>query len=559
MVERSGVTIDGMRKRNVDPSNRVVGFDGPEKRTMNKTRRMQSSAISRPNTTKMKRRASSDFGLEKNDVALKKARLKANEDFLKPVSTFEFDLSSKELKPDYDLRHRDEAEAPRKHSKKNKNKKSHKGVIALLIIVFVLAACVGGFLVWGDKLISKLTGGNSGIFDFIGAISSNVKLKTDDKGRTNVLIFGTSGYDMDGEEGGGVHDGAQLTDSIMVVSIDQETGDTAMVSLPRDLYVGNTCTSTGKVNEVYFCANLSGTDEAGGAEALKTVMKEIFGIDIQYRVHVDWAALVQIVDSLGGITVTLDEDIEDTWTNTFIKAGEPVTLNGEQALGLARARHGTEMGDFTRGNSQQKILGAIQRKLVENGIDLGTALGLVDVVGDNIRMDFNIEELKTLFYLAKDISIDEMRQIPLIDYKNNIYYLSTAMMNNISYVVPAAGMKNYTAIQKYIQQALISDPAAREDAAIAVLNGSGEVGVAAAEKAKLEEAGFANVKAGDAPDGEYTEKYYVYDVTGEKPASIKKVTEKYNVNARPATEIPEGVDTTGLDIIVIIGGSTTAE
>lgn len=546
---RSGVTIDGMRSRNNAPVRRVVGFESPKNNT---SLRRRTSSINRDS---LKNEAPA-----RSEISLKKARLKANEDFLKPVSTLEFDLSSKELKPDYSLRHRDETEAPRKHAKKNKSKKkSHKVTIILLVIVFILALGAGGALIWGDKIISKLTGGNSGIFDFIGAITSNVKLKTDANGRTNVLIFGTSGYDMDGEEGDGVHDGAQLTDSIMVVSIDQESGDTAMVSLPRDLYVGNTCTSTGKVNEVYFCANLYGNDEAGGADALKATMKEIFGLDIQYRVHVDWAALVQIVDGLGGITVTLDEDIEDTWTNTFIKAGEPVTLNGEQALGLARARHGTEMGDFTRGNSQQKILGAIQNKIVESGLDLGTALSLVDIVGDNVRMDFNIEELKTLFYLAKDISLDEMRQIPLIDYDKNIYYLSTAMMNNISYVVPAAGTRNYKSIQEYVQSELTSDPAAREAPVIVVLNGSGEAGVAGAEKAELEKLGFKTVQANDAPEGEYSDKYYLYDISGKKQHTLTKLAEKYNTNVRPATVLPEGIDTTGVDVVVILGGGGTAQ
>ena len=554
MVERSGVTIDGMRPARRQSSSRVIGFEGAERRRVssaNSTRRaIQNSASVEA------RRRDADFGLKIDETAKKKARLKASKEFLEPVSTLEFDLSSKELRPDYSLKRRDAAEAPSRHGrKKNKKKKSHKLRVALIVILIIVAGTAVGGLVWGDKIISKLTGGNSGIFDFIGAITSNVKLKTDEKGRTNVLIFGTSGYDMEGDEGNGVHDGAQLTDSIMLVSIDQESGDTAMVSLPRDLYVGNTCTSTGKVNEVYFCANLYGDDEAGGAEALKSVMTEIFGVEVQYRVHVDWAALVQIVDSLGGITVTLDEDIEDSWTGTYIKAGEPVTLNGERALGLARARHGTEMGDFTRGNSQQKILAAIQAKLVENGIDLGTALSLVDVVGDNVRMDFNIEELKTLFYLAKDMSLENMRQIPLIDYDKGIYYLSTAMMNNISYVVPAAGRSNYKDIQAYVQKLIYSDPAVLENPVIAVLNGSDIAGAAAAEKTKLEELGFENIKTDNAPEGTYENNYYLYDITGTKTATVAKLAEKYNTNVLPASNLPAGVDTTGIDVVVILGGT----
>lgn len=550
MVERSGVTIDGMRVRSdgvpkkITPRRRTVGFDEATKKSRRAAQKRQ--------TTKT-RKSEADFGLIKDDtVALKKARLKANEDFLKPVSTLEFDISSKELKPDYSLKHRDAAEVPSKHKKK-KNKKSHKGRIIALVIVFVLTAGITGAMLWGNKIITKLTGGNSNIFDFIGAMTSNVKLKADENGRTNILVFGTSGYTMDGDEGNGIHDGAQLTDSIMVVSLDQENGDVAMVSLPRDLYVGNTCTSTGKVNEVYYCANLNGDDEASGAEALKSVMKDIFDLDIHYRVHVDWGALVSIVDGLGGITVTLDEDIEDDWTKTFIKAGEPVTLNGERALGLARARHGTEMGDFTRGNSQQKILAAIQDRIVNGGIDFGTALGLIEAVGDNVRMDFNAEELKSVFYIAKDMEIANMRQIPLIDYKNNIYYLSTAEMNGISYVVPADGFKKYTSIQKYVKGLLSSDPAVREKAVVAIYNGSGRTGAASAEKEVLEKVGIKVSLAADAPDGNYTEKYYVYSINPEKSASAESVAKRYNVEVRPAEEVPNGIDATGVDVVIIVG------
>ncbi len=552
MVAKSGVTIDGMRVRNNDTSARTVGFGNAGKKSAQSIRRTQGSVSMRKNSSPRTKKRNEDFGLKKNSETARAARLKANEDFLKPVSTFEFDLSSKELRPDYSLKHRDVTEAPTR-KRKHKKKGHKKGKIIALLVVFVLAAGATGALLWGNKLISKLTDGQSGIFDLIGAISSNVKLKTDENGRTNILIFGTSGYDMSGSVGYGEHDGSQLTDSIMVVSVDQESRDVAMVSLPRDLYVGNTCTATGKVNEVYYCSNLSGDDEAGGANALKATMKEIFDLDIQYRVHVDWGALVQIVDGLGGITVTLDEDIEDDWTGTFIKAGEPVTLNGERALGLARARHGTEMGDFTRGNSQQKILAAIQNKLVNEGIDFGTALSLIDAVGDNVRMDFSAEEIKSVFYLAKEMSLDSMRQIPLIDYNNNIYYLSTAEMNGISYVVPAGGIRNYTNIQNYVKQMLSADPAAREGATIVILNGSGKDGAAAAEKDKLKKNGIAIEKVGDAPEGEFVESYYLYDVSGEKVATVESLAKKYGVEARSAQEIPAGIDTTGIDVLIILG------
>ena len=502
-----------------------------------------------------RRRISPDsVGLSKDNIAKEKAKLQASKDFLSPVSTLDFDLSSKELKPDYSLKHKKaDHETPReKIGQKSKKKKKHIARNILITLFVIILIGTGAFLLWGNDIIAKLTGGRSNIFEVIGALGSNVELKADKNGRTNIVIYGTSGYDMEGTEGDGAHDGAQLTDSIMLVSIDQKEDDVAMISLPRDLYVGKTCTSTGKVNEVYYCANLNGNDEEGGAKALMNTMKDIFDVDVQYYIHLDWAALIQVVDSIGGITVTLDEDIEDTWTNTFIKKGEPVNLNGEKALGLARARHGTEMGDFTRGNSQQKILGAIQQKIVQNGLDLGSALGLVEAIGDNVRMNFTLEELKTAYLIAKDLNLDQMRQIPLIDYKNDIVYLKTAEMNGISYVVPTTGFGSYTLIQQYVAKMISSNPAVREDANILVLNGSGVVGAASTEQSKLQKEGYQKVTAADAPDGDYKEAFAVYNVTGKTPQTAQTLAEKYGTEAKPADQLPAGVDTT-FDVVIIVG------
>lgn len=544
MANNTARTIDGMKPaRGSNTNRRVVGFDGT--RQSNRTRPSQLSS------NKSKNEA--DFGLARSGTDAEKARLKAEEDFLKPVSTLDFDLSSKELKPDYSLKKRDKTNSSSGKHKKSGIKKKRTGLKVLIVIFVILALGVGAFAIWGNTLISKLTSGRSGLFDFIGAISNNVKLKTDANGRTNVLIFGTSGYDMDGSEGDYAHDGAMLTDSIMVLSLDQETNDLAMVNLPRDLYVGKTCTSTGKVNEVYWCANIDGTDESAGAEALANTIKDILGVDIQYWVHLDWAALVSVVDGIDGITVTLDEDVNDAWTETYMKAGEPKELNGVQALALARARHGTEAGDFSRGNSQQKILVAIQNKILGGGIDFGKVLGLVEAVGDNVRMNFSIDEIKTLLALAKDLSLSSMRQVPLVDYENNIYYVKTAEMNGISYVVPSAGNSNYKEIQEYIAKMFSSNPAVREDANIAVLNGSGEVGVASQEKVKLVNDGYTNVTAADAPDGNYNESYYVYHVSGKTPGTAEVLADKYETIIRGSEELPENIDTTGVDVVVIIG------
>ena len=567
MVAKTARTIDGMRARNIDTSGRAVGFGGSGKTQSAKIRSTQIGGTRSASRAATKRRvgttgkAGADFGLRQNDLAKKKAKLKANQDFLKPVSTLEFDLSSKELKPDYSLKKRDLSENPKKFGKKANKAipKKHKKLKRVLMIIAAILL-IGGiiFAIWGNAIIAKLTGGNSGLFDLIGALTSHVDLKTDKNGRTNILIFGTSGFDMEGTEiDGETHDGAQLTDSIMLMSLDQKTGDVAMVSLPRDLYVGNTCTSTGKINEVYYCANSDGKDEEAGAKALESTLSEIFDIDIQYWVHVNWGALMKVVDSVGGITVTLDEDIEDDWTGTYIKAGEPKDLDGWHAVALSRARHGTEMGDFSRANSQQKILSGLQNKMLSGSVDLGGMLGIVDAVGDNVRSNFSLDEIKAVYYIAKDISLDKVRQIPLIDYKNDISYLTNANMNGISYVVPTAGVKVYTDIQNYVHRMISSDPVVRENAVILVLNGSNTTGAASSEQAKLTTDGLSNIETGNAPAGSYPDKYYLYDMSGAKPGTIEALAKRYNVEAQPKEALPAGINTDNADIVIIIGNGTT--
>ena len=518
-----------------------------------------------------------DEGLE---AELFGANSEAHEDFLAPVESFDFGtdesevsegrveevdneevLAMKKSKKELKL----EAKAAEKERKAlaksaKKKKKGHKvAKIILLIFLLLLVGAGVAFYLWGDAILKKITGGEGNVWSAINAVTSETyePLKTDANGRTNILAYGTSGYDMDGTAGDGTHDGAQLTDSIMVISLDQSTGDIAMISLPRDLKAGYTCTATGKVNEVYWCANQSGTDEAAGAAALQAKIQEILGIDTQYYVHVNWGSLVTVVDILDGVTVTLDEDIEDYyWTGAVYEKGVEYTLNGEQALGLARARHGTKSGDFTRGASQQKILIALKDKIMTKGLGLTDAISLISALGDNVRTNVNMSEIKTAAHLAEEFDLNSIRQIPLVG--EGTQYMVTADIGGISYVVPSAGVNNYSAIQEYVAHMLESNPLKREDATVAVLNGSGIVGAAAKEAEKLESEGYKITKVDDAPEGEYpyTVEVEVYDASeGLKPETKKLLEDYYGVELKPESSLPNGISGYGYDFLIILGSN----
>lgn len=445
---------------------------------------------------------------------------------------------------------------PKKHGKK-----FPVGKVIALAMVLLLVVGGGALYMWGDSLISRLTGGKSGLFDSLRAmVSDEIPFETDANGRTNVLIFGTEGYDMDGSSAdGGKHDGAQLTDSIMVASFDQETKDVALLSLPRDLKVPMAC-SAGKINEVFWCHNQDGTNEEAGAQALMKQVGDILDIEFQYYAHVNWGSLVKIVDTLGGITVTLDEDVNDYYyTGMVAKAGEPITLNGEQAVGLARARHGTTGGDFTRGNTQQKIVEGIAQKVLQNGVSVNEALSLLNILGDNLRSNFSADNIKAAVRLASGFNVSSIRQVPLVNYDENIFYVTTATINNVSYVVPQAGERNYSEIQEYVAGMFSSDGVKREGAKFAVYNATDGYGVASAEKERLESDGFKVIRIGDAVTGVCDVAYCVYEMSDAKVTTRAALEERYNVAVQPESELPEGVWGGDVDFVVVIGVTAEGE
>lgn len=473
------------------------------------------------------------------------------EDFLKPTQVFDFDEQSGELKAAQDPTE----SKPTKKSKKQKKPMSKKRKIITWVALIIVLLLIGGaiwLILWGNDIIAKITGGQGTVFDLF--VETYEPLKTDENGRTNILAFGTSGFDMSGEEYGGVHDGAQLTDSIMVISLDQATGDVAMLSLPRDLKASPTCTATGKINEVYWCNNMDGENEQAGAEALMTEVGDILGIDFQYYAHLNWGSLESIVDTIGGINIILDEDINDYYyTGSVYEAGTEYAINGIQAVALSRARHGTASGDFSRGASQQKILIGIKDKVLEKGLSITDLLGLASTLGDNLRTNFSVDEMKTLAHLASSFDFNNMRQISLIEPEP---LMTTGTINGISYVLPSAGVGNYNAIQKYITKMFSSDPRSYEDYTILVLNATETPGLASTEKSTLEEAGYDNIYVDDAPVGEYSEGYTVYSLTDAAPGTKKLLEEKYQTTAKSATELPAGIPTDYNFVIIVNSDSS---
>ena len=443
-----------------------------------------------------------------------------------------------------------------------------KRILLILLIFAVLGAGYVGIRAWLAG--SSIFQGNP------LAIFQNQPLKTDANGRSNILIFGTN---EDNIEGGLQHEGAYLTDSMMVLSIDQEKKNAYMVSVPRDLYVQYDDTTpcpegfSGRINSVYQCRSNSGENEEAGAIALRDKIGEVLGLDIPYFVHVNHTVVEDAVDAVGGVTVTIDSpdprgilDRNFDWRCNYecffvnYENGETVQMDGEHALAFARARnasggYGLPNGNFDREKNQQKVLVALRDKAVSAGTltNLGKVTGLIDALGDNLRTNFETSEIQRLMSLGTDITPEKIESISLVDEENPV--VTTGMIDGQSIVQPVLGLYDYSGIKSYIRQQISSDPVTKEQANVVVLNGSETAGVAQTEATNLEERGFIVSSFDNAPEDTY-DNVEIYQVSDGNPATAAKLKQVFNVNIE-STPLPFTV-AAETDFVVIFGAPRSA-
>jgi LCP family protein required for cell wall assembly len=354
----------------------------------------------------------------------------------------------------------DEPELVELRSKKGKAKapRSRKKRIALwasLGVVFVLFAGVG-FLVF---LVSQDLGQS-----FQGGILGLLRrdsLRTDEHGRTNALIFALGGYEPDGSD----HDGGSgiLTDSIMVISVDQETGDRFTLSIPRDLFVRHTC-GQGRINEVYACLIRRGRSEVEAAEALVDKVTEVTGIEIQYFARINFTVVHELVDRVGGVEVTIPHAMADNGCGFNFRAGQVVHMDGEAAICFSQARNFNGgfgiPNDFERGMNQQRVLRALQKAAIEDGKLLSpvAAIGALDSLGNHLRTNLQTSEIRTALDLFVAASADKDRgEYAFVDRVRGVFLLRDEVTSGGAMVLVPSGTTDwfdYRQIHEHIQKVM---------------------------------------------------------------------------------------------------------
>lgn len=438
----------------------------------------------------------------------------------------------------------------------------HKVTLKRVVIVFVvLLIIIGGWL--GGKFAynaHKLFGGN------LLSVLKTTKLKGEDSGRVNILLAGNSADDPG-------HNGANLTDSIMILSIDTKHNKAFMLSIPRDLYVQVSDDEHEKINDAYVVGQNNDFSADGypdgGMGKLEQVISDDMGIKINYYALIDYQALKQAVDAVGGIDLNIqssdprglyDPSIDYATHGPLVKLTNGMHhLNGEQALDLARARgdsyysYGFAASDFDRTEHQRQMLVALKSKAVSAGVLSNPAKlsSLSDAIGNNVKTDFKLSEVHRLYDIVKNISSGNIQSLSLNSASGKNLLSSYTTSSGQSALIPAAGLDDYSDIQAYINKEMSSDPIVQEGANIVVLNGTNTSGLAAKVKSKLTAKHLTVSKVDDAGITSQTTTAIIAVNAGKMPATSAALVKIFGSHL--TTQNPYAGMYSGADFIIVAG------
>ena len=360
------------------------------------------------------------------------------------------------------------------------------------------------------------------------------------------------------------------TDTLIVVSIDPVSRQVAMFSLPRDtvdvpIPAGPAqsvfgSVYQGKINSLWTNSRLRGdafpgNDRTRGYNALKSVLSELYGIDIQYYVEVNFGGFRDIVDTLGGVTINVQNPVLDDrypgdhgTIRVYIPAGVQ-HMTGSQALIYARSRHASS--DFDRAQRQQRVILSIRQEADPQAI-LANLQQLLADLSKAFKTDIPIGKLPQLIGLSSQVDSSRIHSYVFSPPR----YGANAVDVRGDVVEP-----NVSAIRQAVATAFQLDPkleAAREQMAgengvVWVVNGSGQLGQASQIAAYLEYLGLTASAPTQRPDRTFaTTTIRVYNGrAAQLPATVALLERVFGVKAVLVKD-PSVV----VDIIVTTGTQT---
>jgi polyisoprenyl-teichoic acid--peptidoglycan teichoic acid transferase len=358
------------------------------------------------------------------------------------------------------------------------------------------------------------------------------------------------------------------TDTLIVVSIDPVSKQVAMFQVPRDMVdvpvPANArglwgSTYGGKINS-WWMQNRNRTDlwrgktaTTRGYNALKSILGELYGLDIRYYVKVDFDGFRKVVNTMGGVQINVQIPVYESMypimgdlTRVYIPAG-PQHMSGAQALVYARSRHRTS--DFDRGRRQQRVLLSLREQMDAASI-VENLPGLVKALKSSVSTDVPISEMAKLLALAESVDTKNIRSYVF----SPSYYASETLNSSRGYII----QPNVVRIRKAVKEAFTvkasvlaqREQLGAEGARVWVKNASGVAGKASDVAEYLAYFG-ADASAPNTKNPPTTAKTKIVVYNGAEAEMVETIAyleKKFGVTATMATD-----PTVPVDIVVTLG------
>lgn len=427
-----------------------------------------------------------------------------------------------------------------------------------------LAVClimVGSFSFWRAYMqMHKVFRGSTTVAALSAEKVAPELLKGEGDGRVNVLLLGVGGEN---------HPGGDLTDTMVVLSVDPVNNTSAMLSVPRDLWVKMPVNYFGayqKINAAYSSGkykylgktDLSSTDDQAieaGFASVDQAVSDVLGITINYHVLVNFQAFEQAINTVNGVTINVKNQLYDptmAWengNNPVLAAVGVQDMTGKQALNYARSRETSS--DFARSERQRELLVALKQKVLTLGtLSSPTKIdNLMKAFSSNVHTDLSTKAASRLFSIMKKISDDNVASLSLTE---PVSLVTTDRVGNASVVRPKAGFNTYSDIQTYVRSQLKDGYLVKENAGVYVV-GANEA-LQSRVMTTLQTYGYHVVGSTvAAPSAKLPSGITIVDVAGKSPYTRHYLQDRYGVAATdvlPANlQVPNGTQ------FVIIAGT----
>ncbi|TVR19079.1 MAG: LytR family transcriptional regulator [Anaerolineaceae bacterium] len=353
-------------------------------------------------------------------------------------------------------------------------------------------------------------------------------------------------------------DGYSLTDTMIVVSVNRDTGTVNMLSFPRDLYVYIPTTNglMGRLNITYGLGEAIGWT-GGGFGLLRQTFFYNFGINLHYYAKVDFSGFSEIVDLLGGVDIAVDCAYEDyriigaelpdgarrsTDDGLYVVDVGYYEMSGAQALWYARTRRTSS--DFDRGRRQQQLLRAMWRK-ARDVINLTNVTNFWSQTNDVLETDMAFNDVLGLVPLMLNLDFNRIESYVFIrTYHTTPITVDGANVQAINPVEVRQLMEDFYRPPSETQLSQL-------DATVHVYNGTSNDFWDRVAAERLQWEGFFGVASGQYETDDITQTIIIDNTGQQKGSSLNELVRLLNVRPENVRIEPDAARDS--DFTVILG------